>query len=171
MRLVRSFVGRLRGAVVTQFVDKKQRIVAWLRQKKLKALACGEVAKSWYRLPWSLEGVAKRDEAHWYAFNQHRHQYRLRWLDRTLLYCGERSIHTCFAFAVALVGAYWLLLVLPDRWFVNNWTQWGESDRLGYFTALWSIQATLAALAFPIVIAFMAVFLQRRPAASAYLNL
>ncbi|WP_175720167.1 hypothetical protein [Burkholderia anthina] len=41
---------------------------------------------------------------------------------------------------------------------------------MSYFATLWSVQATLAALAYPMVIAFVAVFLQRRPAADSFMH-
>lgn len=48
---------------------------------------------------------------------------------------------------------------------------WKESDLLAYFSTLWTIQATVAALVYPIVIAFVAVLLQRRTTAKLSLRL
>lgn len=52
----------------------------------------------------------------------------------------------------------------------SGWAGWDASTQLSYFGTLWSVQATLAALAYPMVIAFVAVFLQRRPAADSFMH-
>jgi hypothetical protein len=48
---------------------------------------------------------------------------------------------------------------------------WKEPELLAYFGTLWTIQATIAALVYPIVIAFVAVLLQRRATAKLSLRL
>jgi hypothetical protein len=50
-------------------------------------------------------------------------------------------------------------------------TDYEKGDFLAFFTALWSLQATLAALVYPLVIAFIAVLLQRRASAKFSLRL
>lgn len=57
-----------------------------------------------------------------------------------------------------------LALTIP----VYDWT---NAEFAAYIGTLWSVQATIAALAYPIVIAFVAVLLQRRAAAKLSLQL
>ena len=48
---------------------------------------------------------------------------------------------------------------------------WSNAEFAAYFGTLWSVQATIAALVYPIVIAFVAVLLQRRATAKLSLQL
>lgn len=50
-------------------------------------------------------------------------------------------------------------------------TQWNPEELLTYFGTLWTLQGTIAALVYPIVIAFVAVLLQRRTTAKLSLRL
>jgi hypothetical protein len=62
--------------------------------------------------------------------------------------------------------------VLPHKFGVQiAATGYSQSDLLTYFSTLWTLQATLAALVYPLVIAFVAVMLQRRAAAKLSLHL
>lgn len=87
------------------------------------------------------------------------------------MFAGEHP----FRFAASLLMLQMTLLglvnQLPDGWLTSTWGTWGAAEQLSYFSALWAVQATLAALVYPIVIAFVAVFLQRRPAAEAFVHL
>ncbi|WP_155831840.1 hypothetical protein [Hylemonella gracilis] len=78
-------------------------------------------------------------------------------------------------FSLSLLALQIALLVfvsmLPPEWFVPAWFNWKASEQLTHFTTVWTIQATLAALVYPIVISFVAVYLQRRPAAEAFIHL
>jgi hypothetical protein len=65
-----------------------------------------------------------------------------------------------------------LCWVAPRFWgFQIAATEYTQSDLLTYFCTLWALQATLAALVYPLVIAFVAVMLQRRAAAKLSLRL
>ena len=57
-----------------------------------------------------------------------------------------------------------LLLIIPPY-------EWKNVEFAAYFGTLWSVQATIAALVYPIVIAFVAVLLQRRATAKLSLQL
>lgn len=72
-----------------------------------------------------------------------------------------------FSFVISIVC--W---VLPHKFgFQIAATEYSQSDLLTYFSTLWTLQATLAALVYPLVIAFVAVMLQRRAAAKLSLHL
>ncbi|MBN3762013.1 hypothetical protein [Burkholderia sp. Ac-20365] len=90
---------------------------------------------------------------------------------RLLMLAGEHPVWLCLLLPI-LFGLWLLpLSLLPVTWLPHGWTTWQASEQLSYFSTLWSVQATLAALAYPIVIAFVAVFLQRRPAADSFMHL
>ena len=90
---------------------------------------------------------------------------------RELLFAGEHPVRFS-ASLLALVVSVWVLAqVLPPDWFVASWGKWQASEQLTHFSTLWTVQATLAALVYPIVIAFVTVFLQRRPVAEAFIHL
>lgn len=126
---------------------------------------------SWRRTPWSIQRVVRRDEADWLKFNKYRQRLALPTLDKELLFAGEHPVR----FVLSLVLLYLLALLLgrllPAEWFVPRWTDWKDAEQLAYFTALWSVQATVVALVYPIVIAFVTVFLQRRPASETFVHL
>ena len=125
----------------------------------------------WLETPWSVQRVVRRDEAEWQVFNRHRKALALSRFQRELLFAGEHPVRFS-ASLLALVVSVWVLAqVLPPDWFVASWGKWQASEQLTHFSTLWTVQATLAALVYPIVIAFVTVFLQRRPVAEAFIHL
>ena len=124
----------------------------------------------WLETPWSVQRVVRRDEAEWQVFNRHRKALALSISARTP-FAGEHPVRFS-ASLLALVVSVWVLAqVLPPDWFVASWGKWQASEQLTHFSTLWTVQATLAALVYPIVIAFVTVFLQRRPVAEAFIHL
>lgn len=70
------------------------------------------------------------------------------------------------------------LITVTVGWFIPEFFKisllfptWDISTQLTYFGTLWTIQATLVALVYPIVIAFVAVLLQRRATAKLSLRI
>lgn len=125
----------------------------------------------WIDTPWSLRRVVKQDIADWTSFNAFRKQHALSRLDAQLLFAGEHPWRFCASLLVLMLALSILREVLPSHWLIPRWDNWGPAEQLSYFTTLWSVQATLAALVYPIVIAFVTVFLQRRPASEAFVRL
>lgn len=87
--------------------------------------------------------------------------------ERVLRWSAEHSIRFLF-----LVWAVVILLTVVFGWvmpecfgFFLVTSTWEDAENLAYFGTLWTIQATIAALVYPIVIAFVAVLLQRRATA------
>lgn len=78
-------------------------------------------------------------------------------------------------FLACLIGLCIALMVLvaflPKAWFVPLWYGWKLEGLVQHFTTVWSIQATLSALVYPILISFVAVVLQRRAAAEVSMQL
>lgn len=124
-----------------------------------------------YRTPWSLRTATKRDESDWFAQNAHRQRYQLSRIERELLFAGEHPLRFAFSLLALLVALFVFVSKLPSDWFVPAWLDWKTAEQLSHFTTVWTIQATLAALVYPIVISFVAVYLQRRPAAEAFVHL
>lgn len=122
-------------------------------------------------VPWSIQQVVQQAENEWRLTNVHRKQKTQSRLERELLFAGEhpfRFAGSLFAFQVALLV---LVAVLPLDSLTVAWEKWEPAEQLSFFSTVWTIQATLAALVYPIVISFVAVFLQRRPAAEAFVHL
>jgi len=122
-------------------------------------------------MPWSIQQVVRQAEDEWRLSNIHRKQQTPSRLERELLFAGEhpfRFAGSLFALQLALLV---LVAVLPLDCVTVAWEKWGPAEQLSFFSTVWTIQATLAALVYPIVISFVAVFLQRRPAAEAFVHL
>lgn len=129
------------------------------------------LARDWYRTPWSVRAVARKDEASWFKQNIHRRRLALSKLERDLLFAGEHPWRLAFSLLALQIALLVLLAVLPQCWFTPAWAKWEAAEQLTHFSTVWTIQATLAALVYPIVISFVAVYLQRRPAAEAFIHL
>jgi hypothetical protein len=117
-------------------------------------------------MPWSVRSVVERDEASWFEQNIQRQRMALSKLERDLLFAGERPLRFAFSLLALQIALLVLVAVLPLDWFAPTWFKWEAAEQLAHFSTVWTIQATLAALVYPIVIAFVAVYLhgrQRRP--------
>lgn len=128
--------------------------------------------QSLYLTPWSLKTVTKQDEEEWFAQNVVRRRLSLSRLERELLFAGEHPVRLAIALLMLQVALLVFISLLPHDWFAPAWSlDWKTEEQLSYFSTVWTIQATLAALVYPIVISFVAVYLQRRPAAEAFVHL
>lgn len=130
-----------------------------------------KLARDLYRTPWTLRSAIKRDEAAWFAQNIHRRRLDFSRLERDLLFAGEHPLRFSFSLLALQIALLVFVSLLPPEWFVPAWFDWKASEQITHFTTVWTIQATLAALVYPIVISFVAVYLQRRPAAEAFVHL
>lgn len=131
----------------------------------------GLKAEKWWRTPWSVQAVVAKAEKEWGNRNARRRSLALGRLEREVLFAGEHPVRFCASVLLLLLVCAGLGLVLPEDWFSPVWSSWQASEHLTHFSTLWSVQATIAALVYPIVIAFVAVFLQRRPFAEAFVHL
>lgn len=122
-------------------------------------------------VPWSIRRIVRRDVADWRLTNQYlRNLAQSRWA-RLLMHAGEHPAWFCLSLPIAFGAGLLVAHELPEDWIPGGWAKWAASEQLSYFSTLWSVQATIAALAYPIVIAFVAVFLQRRPASDSVMHL
>ena len=109
-------------------------------------------------------------EGHGYNFWQRRlvsmSDYPLRWM---LWYLALSLLLAANAWAWR--RAYHLCPGLPGFAWLNHAAQGTPHSVFGYFTAVWTIQATIAGLVYPIVISFVAILLQRRYNGKAILHI
>lgn len=129
------------------------------------------ITQNLLKTPWSVRTVALRDEAAWFAQNSCRRRLALSKLERDLLFAGEHPLRFAFSLLTLQVALLVFAALLPQGWFAPAWLKWEAAEQLSHFSTVWTIQATLAALVYPIVISFVAVYLQRRPAAEAFIHL
>lgn len=123
------------------------------------------------KTPWSVRRIVRKEESDWRSYNEIRRRYRLSWFRRDLLFAGENPVRFCASLLLLLLATLALGKVIPSDLLTPTWSEWGPSEQLSYFSTLLTVQATLAALVYPIVIAFVTLFLQRRPGAEAFVNL
>jgi hypothetical protein len=115
--------------------------------------------------------LLRKEERDWFRSNDLRCRLRHHWFDREVLKGGEHPIRYAFALTVLLVLVIVLGYVLPGGWFTGYWSSWSAAEQLNYFTSLWGVQATIAALVYPFIIAFVALLLDRRPSSRAFLQI
>lgn len=106
--------------------------------------------------------------AEWNETSTERRRLRYGRTQRLLRRAGER-LGTFLVCAVALSVGLSMLSVYALQRVTEGIT--GQSNGLTYFGTLWTAQATIAALVYPIVIAFVAVLLRRRATAGLTLRI
>ena len=124
------------------------------------------------KIPWSLRGQAKDDVASWSRSNLRRQRIRVPAIYKAIVFYTERPIRLCIGLSALgiLYGlAIYLWLGVLDFTPGKPWSD--SSEGTNHFTVLLAVQASIAALVYPIVIAFITIFLQRRPATQALLQL
>jgi len=130
-----------------------------------------QIIRDLLQTPWSIRSVVVQDEREWFAKNIHRQRRAFTKLEWDLLHVGEHP----WRFALSLLTLHCLLLTFvalaPQNWLPFSAPRWSNPEQLTNFYTIWTIQSTLAALVYPIVISFVAVYLQRRPAAEVFINL
>ena len=122
------------------------------------------------RRPWSIASLLRKEERDWFKSNDLRRRLRFHWFAREVLKGGEHPIRYAFGLSALFVLAVCLGGFIPEDWF-SGYSSWGTPEQLTYFTSLWAVQATIAALVYPFIIAFVALFLDRRPSSKALLQI
>ncbi|WP_312252480.1 hypothetical protein [Stenotrophomonas sp.] len=124
------------------------------------------------KVPWSLKGEVRRDVEGWTRFNARRRKLRFPPLYRDVIYYTEHPIRLCASLVALATLATAAAILWMDVLSIAASEPWTDaSEGSSHFTTLLAIQATIAALVYPIVIAFVTLFLQRRPATQALLQL
>ena len=110
----------------------------------------------------TLSYRVKTEEAEWRSENTVIREMSYNLLQGAIVYISKHPLGwplSVLAFLSAISAA---LCFAPYCWLPGVLTDFTRADLVTYFSALWSIQGALAALVYPIVIAFVTLLLQRR---------
>lgn len=119
------------------------------------------------RLSWRVSRTLKQ----WWPGQDGPRSFRGSWPERI---AGVATAHP----VISVLGLIALKLIVATLWStalrilgLSAPSTWTNTEFSTYFATLWSVQATITALVYPIVIAFVAVLLQRRATAKLSLQL
>lgn len=113
------------------------------------------------RLLNSLQYRLSLEEKEWRATSKLRRELALSPFHRFLLVIGRRPVFWgLWLFGLVFSISLFLAVVDPEQWTIIRIAEFKVSDGSAYFIGLWSVQAAIAALVYPIVIAFVTVLLQ-----------
>lgn len=112
-----------------------------------------------------------REEAEWRSENDVRREKGYGYFRGVLVCAAEHPIGWPLATLIFLSIVLIALLFAPKCWFPSIDDNFGSADLIAYFSALWAVQSAVAALVYPIVIAFVTLLLQRRHSAKANLHI
>lgn len=129
------------------------------------------VGKMKKKLPASIKDLVEQEEKNWVAQNGLRRRLRYYWYEAFLFHAGQHpllySLILCYLLALAMLLGW----QYPEIQLQGKWHSWESAEQLSYFTSLWGIQTTLAALVYPFVISFVALLVQGRPASKSTLQI
>ncbi len=133
--------------------NEKNRVFKWL----------------WNRLSRRAEKWVNR----WNETSAVRQRLRYSAIDRSLRQAGERPVRFILdilasAVVFTLVGWIFVQFHLPE---LGMQVVGNTSNLMAYFSTLWTIQATIVALVYPIVVSLVAVLLRRRATATLSLRI
>ena len=124
---------------------------------------------------WIFDSLSRRADkwvSEWGSNSDELSRQPYPFFQRLIRLFAEHPVAHSIALCVCSAMLSLVCWVLPNKFDVQiAVTQYDQSDLLTYFSTLWTLQATLAALVYPLVIAFVAVMLQRRAAAKLSLHL
>lgn len=123
------------------------------------------------RLLNTLSYHANKMEREWKSQNKLRQEYSYGFLKKILFFLARNPLRwsgiflLLFGLATFCVTKFQLIEIklIPSK--LN------KPDLLIYFTTIWGVQTTIAALIYPIVISFISLLLQKRNDARSYLNI
>ncbi len=115
---------------------------------------------------WTTGRLARRAELEvrgWTKNNPTMRNLRYGWFRRLLIGAGNRPVQFTLLIAATAMGAAYLAAWKRQAiWFLPSPGVDQKFDAAAYSGVPWSVQATLVALVYPIVLAFIALMLQRR---------
>lgn len=123
---------------------------------------------------WILNTLSHRldrEEAEWRSGNESRKEKAYGFFRSVLVRAAEHPIGWPLAVLIILSITSTAFLFVPECWFSAAHFCIRTADLIVYFSALWSVQSAVAALVYPIVIAFVTLLLQRRHSAKANLHI
>ena len=124
------------------------------------------------RLLQTLAHRLDAEEREWSSTNRARKELQPGRIQRGVLAAAQHPLAvslwlSVILAAVSLIPALWA----PEHWVLLALPIFRLSDPGPYFWTLWTVQATFAALVYPIVIAFVTLLLDRRSNAKASLHI
>lgn len=126
-------------------------------------------------LSWTLDSLSRRADRwvrEWGETSSELGSRRYPLAEKVIRLASEHPIAHLLTVSLLTIATSAICWAAPRFWdFQIASTAYSGSDFLAYFSTLWTLQATLAALVYPLVIAFVAVLLQRRASAKLSLRL
>jgi len=129
-------------------------------------------------IAWVVDSLSHRADTwvrEWHKTNEHIKRQRYPAIERMMLSAAELPAKACalpFLIAASLSFICWLLpLYYPEFSVTAKWVDNDYANFLTYFGTLWTVQATVVALVYPIVISFVSVLIQRRATSKLSLEL
>jgi hypothetical protein len=118
-----------------------------------------------------LSYCVRKEEDEWRSNNAVRRELSYSRLRGILVDIAEHPLGCPLAGLVILSAGSAGLYFAPSSWLPKVPTDFKTADLITYFWALWSVQAAVAALVYPIVIAFVTLLLQRGHGAKSLLHI
>ena len=119
----------------------------------------------------TLSYRVKTEEAEWRSENTVIREMSYNLLQGAIVYIAKHPLGWPLSLLAFLSAVSAALCFAPSCWLPRVLTDFTRADLITYFSALWSIQGALAALVYPIVIAFVTLLLQRRHNAKSALHI
>lgn len=119
----------------------------------------------------TLSYRVKQEEREWRSKSDLRKEYAYGRIRGNLINLSRKPVKWTLFVLLFFCFLTFLITQLPVKWLVLETNEFDNSNLLSYFSILWSLQATIVALIYPIVIAFVTLLLQRRHSAKSYLNI
>lgn len=119
----------------------------------------------------TLHYRVNQEEKEWKSKSTLRKEYAYGKLRGILIHLSRKPAKWAFILLIFFGLLTFVISQLPVEWLVSVKSEFNTPDLISYFSTLWSVQATIVALIYPIVIAFVTLLLQRRHSAKSYLNI
>src|SRR3989339_92599 len=120
----------------------------------------------------TLQHRLNAEEKEWRSLNKIRGELRPNLVHNLVLRFASMPMPVTFIiFFIVFLFSLFFAFVSPKNWVVLYVSKLNIHEPIAYFTALWSTQAAIAALVYPIVIAFVTLLLERRNNSKATLHI
>lgn len=110
----------------------------------------------------SLAYQTKKEQKNWILTNSFRREYQYNFFEKLFIYLSRRPLKNLVLILIVFTLLPFVLYYI-DKYFIsylNNSVR--NEDFQNYINKIWSIQSTLVALVYPIVIGFISLFMKNR---------
>lgn len=111
----------------------------------------------------SLRRRLEQEESEWIEGNEVYRTHVVGRLRRAVLTLSSKLTATAWVLIVVAMGLCALTAFDERYWVIWRFRRFAIEDAVDYFGLLWTTQATIVALVYPLVISLVAILLQRRP--------